>query len=275
MSNAPPVYRLIYFIPRGEFQQLMPFPMDAPKSIVNIASKQAKKYATILCQISNNDEEILALRNHLTEGTVPKHLALKFRKMFQHDHETHLKESTLTACINHAIEQCQEKKLALKTSYDNRNLLLGSLLDPALGASGFSYEAATFFEMFLTHIQTIWLDFNLKSERDKSAKLEKAEKFALYKENQDLDVTLKARDILKTAKSIKALQKEITNLKIQVSKHPKPRKAKTGNVKGGPKKKPTGPPKPKRKSTGTGKRKGGKGRSTAAAKKSPGQNGRQ
>ncbi len=238
-----------------------------PTAIVKLVKHHARINAAKSCQIQNLADKITAFDQDLIDGTIPKHLDYKFRKLYIKPEEVAIRTTIIRSAIQQEIVIHKQKKQQLATEYDARLTNLTAELSPTMLACNLQIPNEELIYELETLIQSFRVSFLLKQQSDAKRKEEKRLKFLAYKEVQDTSATVTNKDVSGFKASIKQLQKQIKQLSLTTRQ---------GKGKGAASKSPRNTPtKNKKKSTGTGKGKGGKPKSTAKNKKSRGKNGKQ
>lgn len=245
------------------------FPM--PPAIVKAIKAFARKYAALDCSVSNHQAKVTELEAHERDGTIPKHLQFKMKKLFVGENEGEIRTMVIKNLITTEINEIKAKIELNQVTFNGRLATLQAELGPILVNANLRIQDAADLKLQLDYeINSFKAQFLIKKQEDEAKKAEKQRKFLEYKERMDLAAELTKRDVSKANKVIANLAKEVKQLKVSLSKV-------KGNVRGSPakKSKTQGAQKPKEKSTGTTKNSNGKGKSTAKNKKSRGKSGKQ
>jgi hypothetical protein len=246
----------------GEAEPARPMPL----SIIKVVKQHGRINAAKMCQIKNINKSIETMDQDLLDGTIPKFLEYKFKKLYNKPDETAVRSNLLRLAINQEIALLKARKELLAAELDQRLINLTSEITPTLTTCNLNIEQNELAAELESTIQSFRVSFLLKQQADEKRKEEKRLKFLTYKEEQDTAVTITVKEVKGINIMIKKLQNQVKTLQLK----------KQGNVKGAASKSPRNTPsKPKSKSTGTGKGKGGKPKNTAKNKKSRGKNGKQ
>ena len=84
-----------------------------PSSILKAIQKHAREMAALACSALDLGTKITELSQHLTDGSVPKHLAFKFKKFFIQEHEADVRATVIKATIEAEIAELQAKRRKL------------------------------------------------------------------------------------------------------------------------------------------------------------------
>jgi hypothetical protein len=259
-----------------EFSQTY-YPM--PIAVHHTISNHAKHIAAIECSIKKYETIISSLLNHTREGTVPKSLAFKFKKLYNHETEQAIRTVMLEHAIQNELSFYRAKITDLNSLLtDNHVTLRARVLELTESA-----KITANFNDILDHYHLCYIDFKTqftaKQLKDQLIKQKKLDKFAELQESKQLPVNLKQADVSKLLNTIQTMKKKIDTLSNTKSKNQFQNIS--GKVKGG-KQRPTSPPSskqtkskdPKQKPTNS-KNYNGKEQSSAPARRFRGKNIRQ
>lgn len=225
--------------------EIEPIPPVLMKELTSLAHK----YACISCSINNLGNSIAEMSQNKEEGTIPRQLELKFKKLFTGESEASVKAMVISSTIDSLITEKKTKLLELENTYNARYEELRTTLEAPLQSCGLIIQPGHILPLFDNKIRDFKLQFLLKQRRDSAKREKKKEAFLLRKEQQNEVATLSVQQIEKMRKEILTLQNQIKSLSLNKSQ-------KSKNQKG--KEQPKNP-----KSTGNMKRRNGKKPSTS------------
>jgi hypothetical protein len=188
---------------------------DFPPILLKTLKTTANKHASIFCSIKNLNDKLKELKDNKEQGKLPKNLEFKFKNMFIAENETALRTTMIKSTIDLEIIKINSKIMELQTLHDNRLSDLSITLTTPLQDCGINIDATAVKKLFETFLTNAKLEFLFKQQKDIQAKIAKAEKFALRKEQDNAIATLSTREVAKLNKDIidlkKLLSKKQTN----------------------------------------------------------------
>jgi hypothetical protein len=267
MSNPKLKTKILEFIQntdiRGHPAQNSTSPGHWPDTLFNIFAECADSFARIRSSYLGITQTILTLQEHLTEGNIPAHLELKFKKLFTNENEVETRALMITATINQEKTALTGKSIELDALYQNRFIFVtnkfapyiefGVVVDPLYLTSVLDYL-----------IREKLIQFHHKKLKDEEAKTKKKEAFLRKKDAENEPVAFNKKQLGKMENAMKALQSQVAALKLKKS---------PGKVNGAKPKVQSSSPKTKGKRNNE-ERDNGKKQNTANTKRSRGKNGK-
>ena len=238
-------------------------PVLTSKALLNSITKHAHQTATLQCQYKNLSDRITALRADLANGTTPKHLEYKFKKLLSKPEEAGLKASYIKLAIDSEIASLIEKCAELKNLDETRHARLNNELNNVLQSLNIDPDIQGLQEYYDAEILEFRIAFSIKQTKDLAAKELKRTKFLERTEAgaEPSNLTVKESNAMKA--QISKLTKKMSKLSSSTP----------GKGKGGASGSPRASPNPAGQ-TGTGKGRNGRRNATATGKRSPGKNGK-
>ena len=238
-------------------------PVLTSKALLNTIKKHAHQTATLQCQYKNLSDRTAALRVDLAQGTTPKHLEYKFKKLLSKPEEAALRASYIKLAIESEIETLTQKGVELKNLDDNRHARLSNELNNVLHSLNIDPDIQGLNEYYDAEILEFRIAFSIKQAKDLAAKELKRTKFLERTEAgaEPSNLTVKESNAMKA--QISKLTKKMSKLSSSTP----------GKGKGATSASPRVSPNPAGQ-TGTGKGRNGKRNATARGKPSRGKNGK-
>ena len=260
MNQAPPIDPPLHLVPQS-----------IPSPILATIKNLAKKFAGIASRMNQLIVKRDVLNDHRTNGTIPKDLDYKFKKLFNKDGEADLKASLILQSINQADHDSREAIIVLRLEYDNRYTTVMDILTPILEITSCNLDLDLVTSTFDLHIRDTLMKYLLKQSADQRKKQRKSERFEAVQLEASIPAALSTKDLSRMTNSIKQLTKQVKDLQInKKNQHSLPKK-----VKGAPSKKPVAAPSTKQGNPNplNKKSRNGKDKFTAGGKLSRGRNG--
>lgn len=245
----------------GQIAQESTAPGHWPETIFSIFNNEATSFAKIRSKFLGNATQIAKLQTHITNGTVPDSLTLKFKKLYTKEDEVATRTAVITAAINQEI-----------ASFNTKNQELNALFQDRYNFTANKFQNFAQFGVIVDNLYTraildflvrdLLVQFSYKTSKDLEAKAKKQEKFAALKEAEATPIALNKKQLTKMESVMKSLQSQVASLKLKKNQ---------GNAKGSKPKVQSSPQKGKGTKKPNGK-KNGKKSNSANTKRSRGKN---
>lgn len=208
-------------VPSGQ-QQMPTAPQvdlpELPQALTKVINELAIKYAAVFCNSINLQERINSLNRNKEEGTIPQHMAFKFKNLFTKENETNLRSTMITISIDTELTELQSKFMENSTKFDNRLQDLEQTVTNPLNQCRITIPPNQIVSLFEKTLQNRKLEFILKQDKDKAKKQAKKDRLSSRQEVDNEIATLSNRQVSKLQKEIKDLKTNLAKIKVSASK---------------------------------------------------------
>lgn len=183
-----------------KFTTLAPF-------LQSLLKELATKYAKIRCAVANVQEKIIILNENSRNVTLPRHMNMQ-QKFINSLDNMDTKTEMIQHILNLEKQKCETILTDLQAKYNDHFIEMESYLDTNMA---YKKNIDTIKPFLTAMIENNYHTMKLKMFKDKQKRDAKHEKFMKKKEEDESEVTVKAKDI-------KRLLNEIQELKINQAK---------------------------------------------------------
>jgi hypothetical protein len=242
-------------------------PYTWPEPVFSTITIHSKLTAAKKCSLQNLNKKRNDLSTGAMEGSIPEFISLKFKKLYNQEHEAPFKAAMIQQAMKSESEATRLKIVTLTNEINNAATTLHDKLKPIITNVLIKQIEPNCLKLVLEYgVREFQAQFNFKMAKDKEAKELKAIKFQLEKEKATAPALISTREHKNMLNQIKQLEKKLKSATIQ-SKSKKPNSDfKKGGLAGQPK----SPQKTKEKNK---RKEDGKQQNTSKSKRSRGKNG--